>query len=140
MAKNQELFFTKTGKVKQLSTPVSALNTLVYTDYVDLNADGIRLMKARVVSYDAVQPIDIEYISLSVFDGTNYYEISRINQAELAIGTFDFFEGDTFPLDKNSNKYLNLDYATGKIVVGVKSSSINNNHTATVATYHEEFS
>jgi hypothetical protein len=140
MAKNQELFLTRTGKVLDVDVPQSLLNTVVYTDAFNLNVDGVRLLKARVKSYSAIVPIDIEFISIAVFDGTNYHEIARLTQAELAAGDRDLFASNNFPVDKNNNKYMNLDYATGKLVIGMRSSSVNNQQEASLGFYYEEYS
>ena len=139
MAKNQELFFTQKGFVKQQETPSGITTSVVYTDAIDLNPDGVRLLKATVLSYTAIDPLDVEYISIAVFDGSDYHEISRLSQADLAGGERDLFFQDNFPLDKNGSKYLNLDYATGKIVIGVKNSSNNNQSVVNASFYYEEY-
>ena len=147
MAKNNELFLTAKGKLKNVTAgPANTNDVEVLVDFLDLNVDGIRLMKAEIISATVGAggnvPTNIKNVTLYLYDGTDYHIIKSLTGAEIDGGTIDFLSGGNTPEDGNGNTYFNFDYPAGgaKLAIGITPNGTSFQATTIVQVYHEEYS
>lgn len=120
MAKNQDVFFTKTPKIGVAS--IVGSNTTIYT----AGADGGKLLGLQVVSISSGTPS----LKISVNDGGGDVVMSI---EKVVIEGENLMDLIISALDKNGNKYLNLD--NGWIVKATQTGGTNVN----VAFYAEDY-
>ena len=129
MAKNTEAYFTKQGRVINMQGNANTGGATIteYTKITDLAIDRSKIMHAKLTNVNG--PV----VEAGLFwdDGIN---------PKVLLSTFltpaasDDYLVD-FPLDKASNKYLNLE--SGELQIGVRSSSVS--HFVEIKVYVEDF-
>ena len=108
MAKNQEIYFTKSGRLKIEPFATSGLN--VDSAPVVIGTDGSKILKLRVYNRVGIARTGTVDISIGglIFDQIDGSVFSTPSSTDVLINV---------PVDSNGNKYLNLEFGQDIIMV-----------------------